>query len=469
MYPILNGARVRGGPGDFFLQDLVSGKEFVFEQLHAEILWNCNGEHSLEWLSSCFSVSGEDLIYFLEIIKEEGMLVFSDVAQKIDFPPLQKAPHLQEVQVEVTGQCNLWCKHCYGRQDFQSIASQELSFAEMCDFFDQISDLNVSRCFLSGGEAFLRKDLPELIIYLAQKSISIGGIFTNGTIYREEVIDALNQVGSKTTFLVSLDGYSSETHDYIRGAGNFDKTISFIKKTINAGFRVTVNTVAMKPNVGHLMSMRQMLEDLGVSRWRVSVPREQGETIVNHETIVPQWKEIFDAYKQLLLYTLDNPEGMKIQLSSIFKTEFLEERKYYLYPEKSGCCEYKRHSLVLRPNGDMIACPASLDFPLGNIREKRLEKIWYSDLTQTFKTLPVAKTECDSCKIKEYCGSGCRISAWKSHDSFMAKDTNACPLYEFFVETIEPILKEYGVEAEFLEKTGESDYNLSFLPQRVIC
>lgn len=469
MYPVLNKARVRGGAGDFYLQGTETGNEFVLEELHAQILWHCNGEHSLEWLSSNFFVTSEDLRYFLDIIQGEGMLHFNDEAQKIDFPPLQKGPPLLEAQMEITGRCNLWCKHCYGRQDFKEVASQDLSLAELLDFIDQASSMNISRCFLSGGEAFLRDDLPELISYLAQKSISIGGIFTNGTIYREDVIDALRHNGVKATFLVSVDGPFSEIHDFVRGKGNFDKTVSFIKKTIDAGFRVTVNTVAMKQNVRHLMDMRQMLERLGVSRWRISVPREQGETIVNHEVIVPRWEEIFDAYKQLLLHTLGHPEGMKIQLSSIFKTEFLEEGKYYLYPEKSSCCEYKKYSLVLRPNGDILSCPASLNFPLGNIREKSLEEIWHSALVQTFKTLPIIETECRDCRIRKYCGSGCRISAWKAHNDFMAKDTNACPLYEFFAEVVEPILREYGIEAEFLDEAKESKYDLSLLPKREIC
>jgi len=468
MYPVLNNCRVRGVDGDFFLHQFKKGEEFSLEKLHAEILWHCNGEYSLPWISKKFSQPKKDLLFFFNVLKEKDLLTFNKKKNKINFPQLTKAPYLQEIQIEVTGQCNLWCKHCYARKEFQKATEKELSTKEMYEFFDQMTNLNISKCFFSGGESFLRKDLPDLINYLSKKCIGITGIFTNGTIYRQDIIDALIKNQLKTTFLVSLDGYKPEIHDFIRGNGNFKKTISFIKKVIGQGFRVTVNTVAMKQNVKDLMAMRSFLENLGVSRWRISIPREQGETIVNKKLILPPWQDIFIAYEELLHHSLSSPGKMKIQLSSIFKTEFLKTKTYYLYQESNSCCEYKKSSLVLASNGNLIPCPASIDIPLGNIREKRLEEIWYSDLTQSFKTLPISKTDCRNCKIKDYCGAGCRIIAWKIHKNILAKDENACPLYHFFYKVAMPIMEKYGIHSKTLEKSSPYKFNANIINELLL-
>ncbi|PIQ75020.1 MAG: hypothetical protein CO001_01050 [Candidatus Portnoybacteria bacterium CG_4_8_14_3_um_filter_40_10] len=464
MYPILKNSRVRGAENDFFLHQFKEGKEFALEKLHAEILWYCNGENSVDWLSEKFSQLNDDLLAFFAVLEESGLLILNkEKGRKVEFPPLAVSPYLQDMQIEATGRCNLWCKHCYAKKEFRRATKKEMSRTEFFEVFDQMYQLNVAKCFISGGESFLRKDLPELIAYLAHKCIGISGIFTNGTIYRQDVVDALKEAGSNTTFLVSLDGPDAQINDFVRGEGNFRRTISFIEKVKEQGFHVTVNTVAMKQNVKQLPEICHLLETLGVNRWRVSIPREQGETIVNKKLIVPEWQDIFIAYEELLRYALRRASSMRLQLSSIFKTEFLETKTYYLYREDTACCEYKRSSLVLTSDGNLIACPASVNFVFGNVKEKSLREIWYSDLAQSFKTLPVSKTECRDCDIKNYCGGGCRIIAWKLRKNILAKDENACPLYRFFFNTVKPIFEKEGICGEKLEQPNPYGFDPTIL------
>jgi len=466
MNPILNNCLVRGCENDYFLQHYLLGDEFKLEKLHAEILWHCNGEKNIKELSNMFSQPKEDIEYFLNILKKENLIIFSNSSKRKRYPVLTKAPYLQEIQIEGTGQCNLWCKHCYGREKFAEATNNELTYHEICNVIDQIAEANIGKCFLSGGEIFTRKELPEIIEYLAKRHIYINGIFTNATIYRPEVFEALKQTGMKTTLLISLDGDNSETHDFIRGKNTFNKTILFIKRVIESGFHVTVNTVVMKQNVKSLLNMRQFLKNLGISRWRISVPREQGEAIINKELIEPKWDDIFTAYKTLLLHTLNNPNGMKIQLSSIFKTEFLETGKYFLYQKSSRCCEYKKGSLVLAANGNLIPCPAGMDIVFGNVREENILDIWHKDKTQAFKNLPIsAINECSDCEIWEYCGTGCRIIAKQIHNDFLAKDDNACSLYNFFFNTVKPILEDHGIKSQKLQEAPKYRFEPNLINQ----
>ena len=446
---------MRGAEGDFYLKTFDTGSEYFLDSLPAQILWHCDGNHSLEWLAQKFSQPAEDVESFLAEIEKAELLTMEQEKKPVTFPPFARPPYLKEVQFDATGHCNLFgiCKHCYGKKVFQEAAKTELSLEEMLKIFKQMHDLNVANCFLSGGEIFTRRDLPEIIQAIAANQIYLSGIFTNGTIHRPEVISAVLASGVRTTFLVSLDGHTSSINDFMRGPGNLAKTVTFIKEAKGAGLKVTVNTMVIRQNIAQLMDMALFLEDLGIDRWRLSIPREQGEAILNKELIVPEWEQIFTAYEMLLRYGLTKKGGMRIQLSSIFKTEFLEKKNFFLFVDDTSCCEYKRWSLVVKPNGMVVACPALDSLVFGDLRRMELSEIWYSDLTQAFKTLPLSATECHDCPIKQYCGSGCRQTAFQLHGSILARDTNACPLYQFFYDRILPIFQEYGIEPQPLPVT----------------
>lgn len=460
MYPHLVNGVVRQGEKDFFLQNYLDGREYSLTGIHARILALCDGTFSVTSLAQTFEKSQESMMQFLSDFCKTGFLEISERPYPIQLPPLiDKSPHLQEVQIEVTGKCNLWCRHCYAREHFVQTDKTRIELEEIERVFEQMFRANVGRCFLTGGEVFTRKDIPKILQCMKKNRIHVSGIFTNGTIFREDILSTLEEAGIKTRFLVSVDGHDSESHEAIRGKGTFSKTISFIRAVIDRGFSVTVNTVAMKPNIRGLVELRKILEDLGVYSWRLSVPREQGEMIPNKDELDPLPEDIFSLYKKLLLCAIRDPGKMRIQLGSVFRASFLKDGRYYLYHDDSGTCQYKRWGVVISSNGDVLPCPAGIQLPLGNIRETSLLEIWQAKSTQMFKTLPISATECASCEIRQYCGGGCRVNAKRIHGSYLAKDSGACSLYRFFSNEIKPILEEEGVVSEHLDHMPDYPYD----------
>lgn len=335
-----------------------------------------------------------------------------------------------------------------------------MSLIEIYKLIDDIFLANVGNIHLTGGEAFLRKDLPNIIQYIADKNIFITAIFTNGTIFRQDIFDVLSKNAINPSILVSLDGLDGD-HDFVRGEGVFKKAIDFIEKVVSLGFNATVNTVVMKHNIKSIKRMRPFLEDLGVKRWRLSVPREQGELIKNKDIIEPSWTSIYSLYKELLIDALENKYKMKIQLSSIFKSEYMDDKEYYIYDKNCGACEYKRNSLVINSRGDVIPCPAFTDLVFGNTQIKSITEIWNNPTTQSFKVLPIKETECMNCEVWEYCGSGCRALAWYDKKNILAKDEAACPLYFFFFNEIRSILKKYGIKEKRMVSEVNNNYDIN--------
>ena len=465
MYPVLKNCRVRGTEDEYYLHQYFTGEEYELDSLPAKILHECAGKRQIQWLAENFRQSVDEVKTFLQTLEAGSLVEFAEKQRKTVFADISSAPYLREVHIDATGWCNLFgkCKHCYGRQVFEEATREQLTTEEMIGLIEELGRLNVANCVLSGGEVFIRKDLPLLISHLAEQCIHIAGIFTNGTIYREDVVAALHQEGTRTRFLVSLDGHNSDIHDFMRGRGNFEKTVAFIRKIKDAGFPVTVNTVVIRQNVQHLMEMCHFLEGLGVALWRISVPREQGETIINREMILPDWTDVFAIYERLIRYAIASVNGMRFQISSIFKTALLEESVYYLFRPESCCCEYKRNSITVKPNGNVTPCTAFDNLVLGNIRRMSLSEIWYGDLAQSFKQLPIKETMCQGCELLPYCGGGCRKVAWEMHGSSLAKDESACPLYRFTYDTVRPILREHGIRAEILDLPRPYRYDASLI------
>ncbi|MBU3935016.1 SPASM domain-containing protein [Patescibacteria group bacterium] len=461
MHPKLKNSRVRGTPEDYFLHDVKRRQSYALEEIHAQTLSCCNGSNTIEDIAAIMCQPPEDVEEFLRVLSGAGLLDMHNPVPEL-FPPLTKAPYLREIQFDATGRCNLFgiCKHCYGRPVFEKNAKGELNVAEMHAFIDEMAQANVSNCFLSGGEIFLRKDLPEMIRHLSDKYVCLDGIFTNGTIWRQEVIDTILATGVATAFLVSMDGHTPALNDFMRGKGNFEKTLRFVRKIKETNLPLTVNTMVTKQTVESLGEMYRFMESLGVSRWRLSIPREQGETVVNRDLIMPSWEAIFIAYDKLLRTVLDKPGKMRIQLSSVFKTEFVEEGRIYLFNPGNNCCEYKRWGLTIKPSGDIVPCSAFDDFVFGNIRKQHLLDVWYADTTQSFKALPVdAITGCKGCDLLSLCGGGCRKMAYHLHKDILAKDDYSCPMYRFFTETVFPLLKQHGVEVEYLPERPVYNYD----------
>ena len=469
-YPVLEDSCVRGAGKDIYLHNYKNGREFSIERVHADILNLCDGEHSIDVIAKSVNVTTEEINDFFQVFADAGLLKYNTSKHKeVQFNWSDTPPFLREVHIDIIGSCNLFgkCKHCYARANLQDSHKNELTTHQLLDLIDQMGKMNVADCVISGGEPFLRDDLPQIIKRLSDNKIHLIGLFTNGTIYREDIFAMLKQERYKTFFFISLDGYDAKTHEFMRGEGTFNKTIKFIEKVNEFGFPVIINTMVTKQNVNSLMDFCHFLENMNINRWRLTVPREQGEAVFHKELIMPQCEDVFTSYTELLKYCLVKKTKMKVQIGSIFKSELIEEPEYYLYNDNNSCCEYKRWSIVVKPNGNVTPCTAFDNLILGNIKAKSLSDIWYSEITQAVKNLPIKLTDCKDCKIRKYCGGGCRKIAWELHGSCFAKDDNSCPLYEFAAEVAQPILAQHGIKALVLEEPKEYSYNYTDIPNYI--
>ncbi len=178
----------------------------------------------------------------------------------------------------VTAACQSLCKTCQigdrHRQNPQR-AKDDLTLDEIEKIFRRMGHVYFFN--ISGGEPFLRKDLPR-IVELACKYLQPGIVHTPTNALApkrieeltREILDVMNRLSPGTPFTVkpSIDGVGDK-HDEIRGVkGNFAKleeTISRLKEVQNQypAFHLELGTVVSNFNIHNLEEIEDYVHSLG--------------------------------------------------------------------------------------------------------------------------------------------------------------------------------------------------------------
>lgn len=461
MFPrMLDEFRIKGYKRNFFLLSLESFKEYSINDSQTEVLLLCDGSNSMEDIIVKTGFDRNSLQKFIEEMKQSGFIVdgpvvLTPVLRKCD--PLEAvSPYLKEVHLDITSHCNLSCLHCY-QNPYLQIGSSEMTNVQIKSLIDELAEMNVARLVISGGEPFLRKDLWDIIGYSLHRGIIVPTIFTNGTIYNADLKEICRS-GKPIALAISLDGYSNGMHDYIRGEGAFGKTIDNIRLILEEKERaskteIVINTMMHPLNFRFLKEMFIYLSELGIYRWRVSLPRDQGSFTANYDRLKIDVSEVLSEYEKFITWYLEEGRfisNMDIQIESFFRTSVVKGREINTFKQDSLCCEYKKQALAIKPNGDVTACTAFTNLVIGNLQQDSIRKIWYSKKMQETKQIKVSHvTECADCEFLYLCGTGCRRMALSKKGSLYAKDESACEIYKFIHNKIIPIFDRFQLQIGF--------------------
>jgi len=145
----------------------------------------------------------------------------------------------------ITGACNSKCIFC----DVPSTSRHDLSTSQCLNLIDEMPKLGVKKVHLVGGEAFLRKDIWELLEAMHARGIQAR--FTTNGLNHDQFTDAHKEILARTVFLVhfSLDSVDSDQYGLIRGVKNaFEKIAASITRMQAVGVSVGLTCVVMRMN-----------------------------------------------------------------------------------------------------------------------------------------------------------------------------------------------------------------------------
>jgi len=191
-----------------------------------------------------------------------GQRRFSELTEKFEDAAIrERLPYMGVL--ELTYRCNNACRHCYcNLAAHDPRAREELATGEARRILGEIAEAGCLWLVLSGGEALLRKDFPEIYLHALRRGMFVS-VMTNGTLI-DDAIAALFADYPPLDIDISVYGSCAAVHDAVTGvAGSFDRMVEGIGRLRRAGLRFSLKTTVMTLNLADLSKMRSLADSLG--------------------------------------------------------------------------------------------------------------------------------------------------------------------------------------------------------------
>jgi len=268
----------------------------------------------------------------------------------------------------VTYRCNARCNMC-DVWKFPSKPDEEIG-VEVIRKLPQMFFANVT-----GGEPFVRQDLPELVAELRRRAkrivISTNGYFTDRIV---ELCGRYPELGIR----ISIEGMQ-EANDLIRGMpGGYARTQMTLQKlqamgVKDIGFAMTIQD----HNYRDLVALYGLAKEFGY---------EFATATVHNSHYFHKWDNRIERREQVigeirrLIGALLKSKKPKEWFRAYFNyglINFIEGRPRFLP------CEMGEDGFFVDPYGDVLACNGMDEkMPMGNLKEQGWDEIWNSARAQ---------------------------------------------------------------------------------------
>jgi len=172
------------------------------------------------------------------------------------------------ITIVITQNCNLKCKYCLRDNSYR--INESFDIIELRKILDTIQKHGYTTILTTGGEPFLVPHIVEYLEYLTAAGMKTL-VESNGTLIDKNILGKIVTIKNYTKihFLISLDHYLPEIHDYMRGKGSFQQAIKCIRLLTNHGFYIHTNRVFTPNTLIHdtddLLKYLYLCEELKVN------------------------------------------------------------------------------------------------------------------------------------------------------------------------------------------------------------
>ena len=293
--------------------------------------------------------------------------------------------------------CNIWATHRKSCGGDPARIKDELTLAEIEKTFKSIGHVYFMN--ISGGEPFLRADLPE-IVNIADRELTPAVIHipTNALLpariekMTSEMLQTLSRNGRGTLLTVkpSFDGIGT-MHDDIRGVpGNFEKLTDTLGrlhelKMQHGNLEVGLGTVISSYNADQIEKLAEFAHSQGVDSYISEIAELRSEMFNMNEPITPSADDYERAIGLFSAISRKNlAHGGKLgKMTQSFRLVYydmvvrtLKERRQTL-PCYGGIS-----NAHISPYGDVWACCVlAYEQSMGNLRDSDFDfrKVWFSE------------------------------------------------------------------------------------------
>lgn len=327
--------------------------------------------------------------------------------------------------LELTGQCNEACVHCYAESSPER--REHLSEDEVLSVVRQAAALDVETIQLTGGDPLVSRTYLAAARLARELGIPDIEIYTNGLGLTERVADDLAPLG--VDFAFSFYSHRPEVHDAItRTPGSQVRTLAAIERARARGLRVRVSVVARGDNEADHEATVALIEARGVSRRSIRFDQERSVGRGAFQDLVVPYGLVGGAPEERAAAPVEAPA------TTVLSTDFapaLPAASAERAPDAAARppavstepaahgARGKSGKLCVSYSGDVYPCIFARTRPLGSIRSSSLAQILARPLTareRRGRALPLAGSEgsedrlsCGDCQRGERVLSLCTL------------------------------------------------------------
>jgi MoaA/NifB/PqqE/SkfB family radical SAM enzyme len=277
---------------------------------------------------------------------------------------------LSFVWLEVTGECQLICSHCYAESGPQG-SDGAMSPADWCRVIDEVAQLGGWMVQFIGGEPTLYRGLPALVRRAVDRGLEVE-VFSNLVHMSGELWETFAQRGVRLATSYYSD--NATEHEVItKGRGNHARTKTNITEALHRSIPLRVGLVDVQDSQ-RVEQARAELAALGVTEIGTDHLRQVGRGIRQRQPSIDQL-----------------------------------------------CGHCARGKVAVSPNGDVWPCVFARWMLVGNVRRSALAEILTSpEMATATETLvdhfpmpemPCVPKMCDP-QCGPNCGPACNPSCW---------------------------------------------------------
>lgn len=332
---------------------------------------------------------------------------------------------LESAYLHVTQACNLDCVGCYS-SDEQRNRADDLPFERLCAIMDELAAAGARHLVVSGGEPFLRADLPAILRHGREAcGFQAIDVLTNGTCLTPEKLAAVAPYVDRVS--VSFDGAAPDAQPHIRRRQLFDQLVSAVAMVQEAGIAAHIIPTIHGRNIDDVPAYCDLAARLGATMnfSLLSAPVGCAEA----RGLLPS----DDALRKLASFTVgtaehpavavaDTPTGNGLRASVGCGARCGGVSVGYdgrAYP----CHMLHDDSLCLGELGVRSSAGAGVraGADQGPLAADALRRIHVDEVEG-----------CSDCELKYLCGGGCRARAFFATGSIYGKDPYCAFMQEHF-------------------------------------
>ncbi|MDR2873406.1 MAG: radical SAM protein [Methanobrevibacter sp.] len=382
-YPMIKkGVRLHQGSIKNLISDINDPQKFCeVGKNETEIMKKCDGKSTINGiLKSYQDKDKEDILNFIE---NNPYLIINDnpTDSYIDISGLKNIQIPEQIEIELTYNCNYKCDHCYNYENFDK--QDNINKDKLFNFLKKMKKYGTRRLQLTGGEIFNHPNSYEILKFVFQNFEHVI-LLSNLSLISDKEINLISKYKDKLILQISINNGDNETYSkFINNSDyNLDLILNKIKKLTNNGVIIEITTVVHEKNINEVEDIINLTKNIGCKNISFSPIMKVGAALKNNFNNISlnELNKIIKSYKNYI-------KKPKVQIGS---------KK----------CELCNNAITITPTGNVKGCIIDMNnhFKLGNIFENEIYDI-FSKLNNTkiFEINSPNKEECKDCNELEHC------------------------------------------------------------------